>query len=113
MAHRIQKFSSTLRQALGEILLYELNNPDFKNITISEVAVTPDLRIARVFVSSFNPKQDQVIEDLIKATGVIKQHLSKKMFLKYIPEIYFIRDEGFELDQKLSKFFKEKKNDQD
>lgn len=102
MSYRIERFTSTLKHSLGDILLNELNNPEFQFASISDITVTKDLRKARVFVSSPHKNRKDLINQLNRAKGYIKKLLPLKMNLKYIPEIEFLEDPGFELDQKFS-----------
>ena len=104
MSYRIERFSSTLKHSLGDIILNELNNPEFHFISISDIVVTKDLRRAKVFVSSPQENPKDLIEKINRAKGYIKKLLPKKMNLKYVPEIEFLEDPGFELDQKFTKF---------
>ncbi|MCK4835250.1 MAG: 30S ribosome-binding factor RbfA [Candidatus Aminicenantes bacterium] len=107
MPYRIQRFSSTLKHSLGEILLNELSNPEFRFISISEVSLSNDLKKARVFISSPNDNIDEILIQLKKAKGFIKKLLPEKMKLKYIPELEFQVDVGFKIDQQISKIKKE------
>ena len=79
MPYRIQRFSSTLKHSLGEILLNELSNPEFRFISISEVSLSNDLKKARVFISSPNDNIDEILIQLKKAKGFIKKLLPEKI----------------------------------
>jgi ribosome-binding factor A len=104
MSYRIERFASTLKHSLGDILLNELSNPEFHFISISDIVVTKDLRRAKIFVSTPQENRKDIIIKLNRAKGYIKKLLPKKMNLKYIPELDFLEDPGFELDQKFSEF---------
>lgn len=106
MAHRKERFSSTLRQCLADILMKEMNDPLLKSVFISDVIVSPDLKKAKVFVSSSpvpgfgdsidsDPESDldRLAARLTNAKGFIKRALASRMYLKYIPELMFIKDE--------------------
>jgi len=110
MPHRIEKFCSTLKQALADILFLDLDNPDLKTISISNVTVSPDLKNARITVSTYLPDKDGIIEDLQNASGLIKHHLAKRMYLRFMPEITFQKDLGFEFDQKMTRLLSESKD---
>jgi len=103
MSHRIERFTSTLRHCLGEILLNEIDNPELQLLSIAEVLVSPDLKSAKIFISTPGNNIDQLVMKLTKAKGFIKKKLPQKMALKYVPELIFLKDPGFELDQKISK----------
>ena len=97
MSHRIGRFSSTLKQNLADIIINDINNPHLKSISITEVIVSPDLKKARVYVSCAtgdDPKGGHDINDLIRqltrARGFIKRNLAQRMYLKYVPELFFI-----------------------
>ena len=106
MSHRKERFSSTLKQCLADILMRDMNDPLLKSVFISEVIVSPDLKKATIFVtSSLTPAfsnntgsdpesdPDQLVPRLTKAKGFIKRVLADRMYLKYIPELMFIKDE--------------------
>ena len=93
MSYRIQRFSSTLRFTLGEIILHELQNPEFRLISITEVSMSKDLKRAMVFVSSPSDNIEEVLVQLERAKGFIKHLLPRKMKLKYVPELEFHPDE--------------------
>lgn len=102
MNYRKQRFISTLKHSLGDILLNEIHNPELQFISISEVSVSNDLKRARIYVSSPTQNIEDIIEQLNKAKGFIKKKLPEKMSLRYIPELDFHEDAGFEMDQKIS-----------
>lgn len=106
MSHRKERFTSTLRQCLADILVKDMNDPLLKSVFISDVIVSPDLKKAKVFVSSsltpgvgekIDPGSesdlDQIVPRLTNAKGFIKRVLAGRMYLKYIPELMFIKDE--------------------
>ena len=107
MTHRIEKFTSTLHQTLAEILLLDSKDPIFKQVSISQVAVSRDLRQARIFISSHEGDVDQLITKLVNAKGYLKQVLAKRLYSKYVPDLIFVKDEAFEIDQKISQVMRE------
>ena len=102
MPYRKERFSSTLKHCLADIILNEINNPELKLILISEVIVSNDLKRAEVLVSSSSDNIDDLMIKLEKAKGFLKRSLAKKMYLKYIPELIFSKDTTYELFQKIS-----------
>ena len=58
MAHRIERVNSLFRQDISELLQRQVKDPRLGNfITITEVSIYPDLKSAKVFVSSIESKQ--------------------------------------------------------
>ena len=96
MSHRAERFSSTLKHCLADILLNEVNNPHLKSVSIANVIVSGDLKKAKIFVYSADINPDDLILKLTGARGFIKKSLAKKMYLKYMPELYFLKNESYE-----------------
>lgn len=94
MSHRIERFSSTLKHSLADILLNDAGNPHLKFVVITDILVNPDLKKARVFISipggAGGDTIDTVIRQLDHAKGYIKKLLAQKMYLRYVPDLVFI-----------------------
>lgn len=93
MSHRVEKFASTLKHCLAEVILTEINNPRLQGLSISQVIVPGDLKKAHIYVYSPLENPEVVLQALTKAKGFIKRALAKKMFLKYMPELIFLSSE--------------------
>ena len=97
MSHRIERFSSTLRHSLADILMNDINNPHLKSVSITDVRVSPDLKKARVYItSSSGEKMQDIIHHLEHARGFIKKILAQRMYLKYVPEFLFLIDDSMD-----------------
>jgi ribosome-binding factor A len=94
MSHRVAKFASTLKQALGRIFLFELDNPEFKFVTIAHIEVTPDLKRVFVSVSALGVEESKLLADLQRALPAIRRLVASQMVLKTVPEIVFAADKG-------------------
>ncbi|MCP5105717.1 MAG: 30S ribosome-binding factor RbfA [bacterium] len=97
MSHRVERFSSTLKQNMADILLNDINNPHLKSVTITNVVISPDLKNARVFVTSSPGVTEGESTDCLglleRAKGFIRKTLARKMYLKYVPNLFFIMDD--------------------
>ena len=101
MSFRLEKFASTMQQALGEILSRESLNPDIKLATIQRVLPAPDLKRATVFIGCPAGAEKAVLEQLAGAAGFIKKQLAGKMILRYMPELVFTLDAGAAIENLL------------
>ena len=102
MSYRLEKFASTLQQALGEILSRESLNPDFKRVGIVRVQLGRDLKKATVAIACPPDKLDHLLQQLNRSRGFIKRQLDQKMILRHMPELQFISDAVQDLDHKIS-----------
>lgn len=101
MSYRLEKFASTLRQALGEILNRDSLNPEFKLVTVTRVHPAPDLKRATVFIACPAGDEKACLEQLAGAVGFIKKQLGRKMILRSMPELDFALDTALELERRL------------
>ena len=92
-----------LKQCLAEVFINDFDDPQLKFLSISHIELSGDLKNAKVFLSSPNNDIEKIILKLAKLKGFIKKLLAKRMYAKYLPELNFMKDTAFELDQKISK----------
>ena len=76
-----------------------IHDPDLNKIsvTVSEVAASPDLKIATAYVCPLGGQGgDNLIALLAKNKAEIRRSISKKLTLKYTPDLRFRLDETFD-----------------
>ena len=104
-SQRQKKIASILQSDLVEVLQGAAREGGLKGVIISvtKVAVTVDLSIAKVYLSIFPVKQAQVlIEGIVSNAPMIKHELAQrtKHQLRRMPELVFILDDSLEyIDQ--------------
>jgi ribosome-binding factor A len=93
--HRLERVNELIQRELGEIINREIHFPDAL-LTIHQVDVTPDLKHAHVYVSFIgNEKASKAsISKLAGARSHLQYLLSKRVILKYTPQIHFKLDES-------------------
>ncbi|MBS6609989.1 MULTISPECIES: 30S ribosome-binding factor RbfA [Peptoniphilus] len=107
---RINRISEEVKRTISDIVQNELKDPRIPSITsISHVEVTNDLSYAKVYVSVLGNDfdRDEAIEGLNSAKGFIKKELSKKIKLRAMPELIFIKDDSIEKSLELDKLIDE------
>ena len=99
-SQRQLRVGELIRRALSDILMQgTIHDPDLNRIsvTVSEVTTSPDLKIATAYVC---PLGGQGGEDLIallaKNKSEMRRSISKKLTLKYAPDLRFRIDETFD-----------------
>ncbi len=94
---RPHRVAELLRERLALILLYKCADPRLKELTLTEVEMSPDLRQAKVFyVARENVDRDQVQIALDKALGFIKAEVARENLFRLMPEIFFLPDTGLD-----------------
>jgi ribosome-binding factor A len=83
-----------VRDALVEVLRFDLKDVAPGLASITEVEVSPDLHFARVFVSGLEEDETRkVVDELQQRRGRIRSFLGKRIRLRYTPELDFRFDE--------------------
>ena len=103
---RRHRVAELLRERLALILLYKCADPRLKELTLTEVEMTPDLKQAKVFyVARETVDPDQVNLALGKALGFIKAEVAREHILRVMPEFFFMPDTGLDRAAKLERLF--------
>lgn len=95
---RAEKVGDLIREEVSQILIRELKDPRIGFVTVTKVAVSDDLRVAKIYYSVFGGEREkgESYKGLESAKGYIKRELGKRIKLKYMPEITFIFDDSLE-----------------
>ena len=111
VTQRQLRVGEMIKQALsmifirGEAKISEINT---KEITVTEVRMSPDLKTAKAFVLPLGGKNSQeIIEKLKEFSFIIRKVLSKKITMKFLPKILFVKDESFDYAEKIENLIKQ------
>ena len=100
-----------VKQSLGMIFLRDeakLPNLETREITVTEVRMSQDLKVAKAFVLPLGGKNAQeTIEKLKEFSFVVRKVLSKKITMKYLPKLIFVKDESFDYAEKIESLIKQ------
>jgi ribosome-binding factor A len=112
---RSQRVSDLIREEVADIIMYRLKDPRIGFVTVTGAEMTSDLKLARVFVSVLKEEErDLTLEVLNSSKNFIRTALSKRLRMKFIPEIEFRLDASIEYGIKIDKLLKEiKEHDED
>ncbi|GAB2543784.1 30S ribosome-binding factor RbfA [Spirosoma aerophilum] len=106
---RQQKVSRQLQKDLSEIFQREV--PHLFNgafITVTSVRISPDLSVARVYLSFLATKNKQLLLETIQEKGkTLRQHLGDRVRhqLRIVPELHFFLDDTADYADKMDKLF--------
>ena len=100
VSQRQLRVGEMIKQSLSMIFLRneaKLPNLETNTITVTEVKMSQDLKIAKAYVLPLGGKNaDEVIEKLKEYSFLIRKILSQKVMIKFLPKILFRKDESFE-----------------
>jgi ribosome-binding factor A len=118
MADRIGKPLTQRQLRVGEMIKQSLSmifmrneakvpHLETKTITVTEVRMSQDLKIAKAYVLPLGGKDaDEVIKILKEYSFIIRKILSQKVIMKFLPKLLFRKDESFEYAEKIENLIK-------
>lgn len=106
---RRKRAGERIREEISELLLRKVRDPRIGFVSITEVDLSPDLRVAKVFYSVWGSELDrsQAAQGLRSAHGFIKRELASRIHLKFMPEILFVLDSSVEQGERMERIFRE------
>ena len=112
-SQRQLRVGELIKQSLGQIFLRdEAKVPSLttKNITVTEVRMSPDLKNARAYVIPLGGKDmENAVNMLTKFSHLIRKALSKKIDMKFLPKVSFVSDKSFDYAEKIEKLIQKNK----
>ncbi|MEY8199621.1 MAG: 30S ribosome-binding factor RbfA [Colwellia sp.] len=92
---RTDRVGQQIQKEIATILMREIKDPRLQMTTVSAVEVTRDLAYAKIFVTFFNDKPDEIkasLDVLADAEGYIRSLLGKRLRARIMPHLRFIYD---------------------
>ena len=112
-SQRQLRVGELIKQSLGQIFLRDeakVPTLETKNITVTEVRMSPDLKNARAYVIPLGGKDtENTVDVLTKFSYLIRKALSKKIDMKFLPKVSFGGDKSFDYAEKIEKLIQQNK----
>lgn len=108
MSIRTERLAAVIQRDLGNIIQQSYQKSG-SFITVTQVEVTQDLLIAKVFLSIYAPGKDEdaIFSNLEEHNAAIRKELASKIRhqVRRIPELHFNKDESAEYVDKMENLF--------
>jgi ribosome-binding factor A len=94
--HRLARVAEVIREVASETILFELQDPRIKGVTVTRTEVSGDLQHAKVHVSVMGSRQEQELcmHGLRHAAGYIQSKLAGRLKTRFTPVVHFELDQG-------------------
>ena len=111
VTQRQLRVGEMIKQALGLLFIRDeakIPSLSTKEITVTEVRMSPDLKTAKIFVMPLGGKDaEEVVAKLKEFSFVIRKVLSKKIVMKFLPKLFFVKDNSFDYAEKIENLIKQ------
>ena len=107
--HRLARVAEVIREVASETILFEMNDPRVKRVTVTRAEVSGDLQHAKVYVSIMGTDKEQALtmHGLKHATGFIQSKLAKRLQTRFTPVVTFVLDEGVKKSLEMTRLINE------
>ena len=102
---RSRRIAEQVQRWLVDIIRLELKDPRVGLITITDVEVTPDQRLARVFFTLLGDETqvEEATRGLTHAAGFLRSQLARRFETRSVPQLEFVYDASVERGSRLSR----------
>ena len=106
---RQERVSELIHRELSRLLLREVRDPRLAEMTITEVRVTPDLLLARIYFTVLGGAEAEkaALTGLQSASGYLRTQLAGRVSLRLAPELVFEVDRSAEYGRRIDQLLDE------
>jgi ribosome-binding factor A len=120
MSVRSEKVSEEIKHRISDVLTKDLAELKLGLVTVTKVFMSNDLRTAKIYLSFIGNKEPaaECIDKINYRKKLIRMHLSSRIYLKSMPELFFYYDDTSEYASRIDELIKkihqdEKRNNAD
>ena len=109
-SRRCDRLNSLLKEVISEVVFRQVKNPHISELlTITKVDISKDLHHAKVYVSVIGEEKVkiQTLATLNQASGFISTTASKKVTMRFFPQLKFILDDSVDKHMRIDSILKE------
>jgi len=98
-----------VKEEVGTIFQRNFPMEEYGFITVTDVQMSPDLKIAKIYVSIFgdDSRKKKSLALLESQKAFVRSTLGHQIRIKFTPEIYFYLDETIDRAMNLESIFKQ------
>lgn len=107
---RTDRLNSLLKEVISDVIRKDVRNPHVNELlTVTRVEITKDLHYAKVYISVIGneAEKEETLKALQTAAGFIAVTSSKKVVMRYFPELTFKLDDSVDKHMRIEKLLGE------
>ena len=111
---RSQRVAGLLKSEIGAIIQTKMKDPAVGFVTITDVVLSDDLRIAKVYFSVLGDKSQKAnsLKGLERAKAYIQNELGSRVRLRYLPILQFFIDETWDYGERIDQILRDLHTDE-
>ncbi|MFQ3573415.1 MAG: 30S ribosome-binding factor RbfA [Thermodesulfovibrionales bacterium] len=109
---RSTRLSLLIKEEIADIILRKVKDPRLGFVTVTDVEMTQDLKMARIYISVMKEETTGLSLDILNsAKGMIRAELNKRVRVKFIPTLEFRIDEAIDRGSRIDQLLREIRED--
>jgi ribosome-binding factor A len=115
MPNRPERVGEAIRDELSQLIAREVRDPGVGFITLTQVKVSPDLQLARVYYTSMGDEKARrdTEKALQRATPFLRRQVAQRLRLRRAPELQFFYDESIAHQDRIEQILQDLKTEKD
>jgi ribosome-binding factor A len=103
------KAAEAIREVVSMAILVEIKDPRVRDVTVTRVEMTPDMRAAKVYVSVMGDEKKQTLSlrGLESSAGFLQTKVAKRIDTRFTPRLSFVLDQGVKKQLEVLRILKE------
>lgn len=108
-SRRVLKAAEAIREVVSTAILLEIRDPRVRDVTVTRVEVSSDMRNAKVFISVMGDEAQEnlCLYGLRNSAGFLQQKVGQRIETRYIPRLSFEIDKGVKNSVKIAELLSE------
>ena len=107
----MERVAERVRIELSTLLIRAVRDPAVSAVTITHVAMTADLQLARIYYTVLDgSNRREAARGLRRAKTYLRRAIGQRLQLRQVPELRFVFDETLDRQDRLAKIFTEIEN---
>jgi ribosome-binding factor A len=108
-SRRVLKAAEAIREVVSTAILLEIRDPRVRDVTVTRVEVSADMRNAKVFLSVMGDEAQEslCLHGLRSSAGFLQQRVGQRIETRYIPRLSFEIDKGVKNSLKIAELLSE------
>ncbi len=114
-SRRQERVNHELQKEISSLIEFDSSDPRLAGVTVSGVEISPDLKMARVFVVATNndERNKEIRRGLQSATPFFRRELARRVKLRLVPDLDFVFDRSFEQGDRIERLLRESQREQE
>lgn len=104
MSIRTERVSEEIKHKISAVLSKDLSELQLGLVTVTKVIMSRDLKTAKIFLSFLGNKEpaEMCIAKINDRKKLIRMHLSSRIYLRSMPDLFFYYDDSMEYASKIN-----------